>query len=155
MPLVPETKMADISKLMSLETTGQESHVVCAHNYVLNFDFVPRFWSRLHDKDWLYILSSFKNSFFLFRLTETTHSLTLWLTKITHSLHFDPQRQYTLSLLHFDFQHSNPRKCIHSATFFFLVRSFRLDLLQPQKPQKFRQTTKRNKQPTWEKTRSS
>ena len=90
-PLVPETKIADVGKLIkSREPIGQESHVV------RNFDFVPRFWSRLHDKNCLYILSSFKNSSFPFRLTETTRSLTLRLTETTHSFHFDFQRQHTL-----------------------------------------------------------
>ena len=63
--LVSNTKIADVGKLISLgEPIGQESHVVCANNYVCNFDFVPLIWSRLHDKDCLYILSSSKNSFF-------------------------------------------------------------------------------------------
>ena len=57
--LVSETKMADVGKLISL---GQESHRICAHNYVRTFDFIPHIWSRPHDKDCLYILSSSKNS---------------------------------------------------------------------------------------------
>ena len=74
----------------------------------------------------------------------------------TYSLHCDLQSQHapfhiftyrdstlSLSLLHFDFQQSNPRKCIHSATFFFLVLPFRFDLHQPRTQlQKFRQTPK-------------
>ena len=61
-PLVLETKKADVGKLMSREPIGHESHVISARNYVHNFDLVPRIWSRLHDKDCLYILSSSKNS---------------------------------------------------------------------------------------------
>ena len=54
MPLVPETKMAEVGKLISLGNLYiQETHVVSAHNYVHNFNFVPRFWSLLHDKDCL------------------------------------------------------------------------------------------------------
>ena len=61
---------------------------------------------------------------FTFRLTETVHT-------------------HILSLLHFDFQQPTPQKCIHSATFFFLVLPFRLDFFQPRRPpQKFRQTPK-------------
>ena len=64
---------------------------------------------------------------------DNTHSLTFWLPAL-----------------------NNPRKCIHSATFFFFVRPFRLDLLQARtQQQKFRQTTERNKQSTWSETRSS
>ena len=129
--------------------------MICAHNYVCKFDFVLWFWSRLDDKNCLYILLSSKNSFFPFQLTETTRSLTLWLTETTHSFHFDFQRQHTLSLT-FWLPAVNPMKCILSAPIFFLVLPLWLDLLQPRKqPQKFQQTTERNKQPTWEKTCSS
>ena len=56
MPLVPETMMADVGKLIGLRNLlVKESHVVCALNYIHNFDFVLRFWSRLHDKNCLYI----------------------------------------------------------------------------------------------------
>ena len=76
MPLVPETKMADVGKLISFgNLLVKKSHVVWAHNYVRNFDFVSWFWSRLDHKNCLYILSSFKNSLFQFRLTETTYPL--------------------------------------------------------------------------------
>ena len=40
MPLVPETKMADVRILI----IGQENHV-------RNLNFLPRFWSLLHDKN--------------------------------------------------------------------------------------------------------
>ena len=76
----------------------------------------------------------------------------------THSLHFDFQRQHinththtlslslslflSLSLLHFDFQQSTLRKCIHSATFFFPVLLFRLEFFQSRtQPQKFPKET--------------
>ena len=122
--------MADVGKLMSREPIGQESHVVCAHNYVRAFDF----FSRAFEADCMiriaYIYSHLPR---------------------THSFHFDFQRQHThththslsLSLSHFDFQQSTPRKCIHSATFFFLVLLFQLDFFQPRiQPQKFLQTPK-------------
>ena len=52
MPLVPDTKIADVGKLISLgEPIGQENHVVSAQNYVRNFNFLLRFWSLLHDKN--------------------------------------------------------------------------------------------------------
>ena len=49
MPLVPETKMADARKQSVREPVGQENHVVSA--YVRSFNFVPRIWSLLHDKN--------------------------------------------------------------------------------------------------------
>ena len=101
--------------------------MICAHNYVRNFNFVPRIWSRPHDKDCLYILSSSNNSFsFILTSRDNTlshslhcalqrqHSLSVsvslplylfWLPKTTLSfilLHFNFQRQHSLSLfLHF------------------------------------------------------
>ena len=90
--------------------------MVCAHNYAHNFYLVPRFWSRLHDKDCLYILSSFKNSFFPFRLAETTFSLHCDLQRQLTSFHFDFQRQHThtlsLSLLHLTFS-TQPHKNVY------------------------------------------
>ena len=90
MPLVPETKMADVGKL-----TGQESHVVSAHNYVCSFDFVPQFWNRLLTRI-AYIYSRLPSTQSLtLRLTLTfsytvtsrdnthTHSLSLSLTSST------------------------------------------------------------------------
>ena len=74
-PLVPETKTVDVGKLISLGNL-LESHVICAHNYVRIFDFVPRIWSRPHDKDCLYILSFSKNSF-SYILTSRDSSLSL------------------------------------------------------------------------------
>ena len=59
-----------------------------------------------------------------FRLTESTHSF---------------------SFLHLTSRSQLPRKCILSATILFLVMVFRWDFFQSQ-PQKFRQTTERNKQ---------
>ena len=133
MPLVPETKMADIGKLISLgnllvrkvtwlefTTTSTALILFCA----FGADRMTRI---------AYIYSHLPR---------------------THSLHFDSQRQHTLfhilnyrvnalSLLHFYFQLSTLWKCIHSATFFFLVLPFQLDFFQPRtQPQKFHQTPK-------------
>ena len=125
MPLVPEHKRwRTVSKLISLGNllVRKVTWFVVLHNYVCNFDFVPRIWNLLHDKDWLNILSSSKCSL---SYIETYRG------------------QHTLPFLHFDFQQSTPGKCIYSATFFFLVWPFRLDFFQPRtQPQKFRQTPK-------------
>ena len=96
-------------------------------------------------------ISTYKvNTLFPFWLTVSTHthtlslSLSLSLTHThTHTFFTSRDNTLSLSLLHFDFQHSTPRKSIHSVTFFFLVLSFRWDLLQSRtQPQKFRQTPK-------------
>ena len=61
------------------------------------------------------ILLSSKNSFF----SISTHRDNTFSYTATY-------RDNKLSLLHFDFQHSTPRKCIHSATFSFLSCLFSL-----------------------------
>ena len=97
LPLVPETKMADVGKLITRKPIGQESHVVSVHNYVRNFDFVPRIWSRLCDKDCLYILSSSKNSL-SYIATYRNNILSYSDLQRQHTLlHCDLQRQHTLS----------------------------------------------------------
>ena len=111
MPLVPETKMADVGKLINLENllARKVTWLVLATTsatLILSRAFGANCMTRI-----AYIYS---------RLPRT-HSLT----------HFDFLRQHTLSFLHFDFQQSTPRKYIHSATFFFHLLPFRLDLLQP------------------------
>ena len=108
----------------SREPIGQESHVVSAQNYVRNFDFVPRFWSRLHDKNCLNILLSIKNSFFFYFDSQRQTAL----------LHCDLQRQLTLSILTsrdntLSFSYIwlpavNPTKCILSATIFLPCSTF-------------------------------
>ena len=128
-PLVPETKMVDVSKLISL---GQESHLICVHNYVCTFDFVPHIWRQPHDKDCLYILLSSTN-FLSHILTSRDSTIpSFWL----------PETAWQCQLV----RHNSIRvtyERIHSATFFFLVLSFWLDLFQPwTQPQKFHQTPK-------------
>ena len=122
-PLVLETKMVDVGKLISLG----KLLVRKISWFVLTTTSATLILSRVFGADHItriaYIYS---------RLTRT-HSLTFSLTETAH----------TLSLLHFDFQQSTPRKCILSATFFFPVLPFRLDLFQPRiQPQKFHQSQK-------------
>ena len=112
--------------------------MICAHNYVHILDFVLRIWSQPHDKDCLYILSFSKNSLSLslslshilisrdstlssFRLPETA-----WPCQLVRN------NSIRITWVH-----------IHSATFFFPVLPFWLDLFQPRtQPQKFRQFPK-------------
>ena len=124
--------------------------MVSAHNYIHNFDFVSRIWSRLHDKDCQYILSFSKNSLSPFWLTESTLSLILPIVTYRNNTHSyiltSRDKALSFSLLYFDFQQSTPWKCIHSANFFFLVLPFQLDFFQPRiQPQKFWQTPKETK----------
>ena len=118
MPRVPETKMVDVGKLTSLE----------------NLLVRKVMWLVLTTMSATLILSRTFGAVCMTRIAYKYSRLPR-----THSLHFDLQSQHSLSLLHFDFQQSTPRKCIHSATFFFLVLPFQLDFFQPQK---FRQTPK-------------
>ena len=98
MPPVPETKVADVGKLISLGNllVRKVTWFVLTTTSV-TLIFVPRFWSRLHDKNCLYILSSFKNSFlsisthkdntFSYTATHRDNSLfPFWLPERTHSL---------------------------------------------------------------------
>ena len=123
MPLVPETKMVDVGKLISLGNllVRKVSWLVLtttSTTLILSRTFGADRMTRIC----IYTLSFSKNSHSPFWLPETAHSL---------------------SLLHFDFQQSTPRKCIHSAIFFFPLQPFQLDFFQPQtQPQKFRQTPK-------------
>ena len=88
-----------------------------------------------------YILTSRDNALsFTFSLTETAHTYSL---SLSLSLYLSLSLSLSLSLLHFHFQQSTPRKCIHSATFSFLVLLFWLDFFQLRtQRQKFRQTPK-------------
>ena len=122
LPLVSKTKMADVSKLIS----------------VGNLLVRKVTWLVLTTMSTTLILSRAFGADCMTRIAYIYSCL-----PSTHSLTFFTYRDSTLSLSHFDFQQSTPWKCIHSATFFFLVLPFRLDLLQPRtQPQKFCQTPK-------------
>ena len=85
---------------------------------------------------------------YIYSRLSRTHSLTFWLTETanSHSLSLSqfrlPETAGPCQLV----RHNSIRVTwmrIHSATFFFLVLPFRLDLFQPwTQPQKFRQTPK-------------
>ena len=123
MPLVPETKMVDVGKLISLGNLLVRKVTWL----VLTTTTATLILFRAFGADCMTRIA------YIYSRLPSSHSLTLWLPETTH----------TLSPLHFDFQQSTPRKCIHSATFFFFVWPFRLDLLQPQtQPQTFCQTPK-------------
>ena len=136
MPFVPETKMADVGKLISLgnllvrKVTWLVLTTTSA-TLILSRAFEANCMTRI-----AYIYSHFPSTCSLTFFTYRDSTLSLILSIATY-------RDNTLSLLHFNFQHSTPWKCIHSVTFFFLVLPFQLELLQPwTQPQKFHQTPK-------------
>ena len=121
MPLVPKIKTADVGKLISLGNLLVRKITWL----VLTTTSATLILSRAFEADYMTRIA------YIYSRHSSTHSFPFGLTETT------------LSDLHFDFQQSTPRKCIHSTTFFFLVLPFRLDLLQPPtQPQKFRQTPK-------------
>ena len=140
-------KLIFLSNLLARKTTWSVLTTTSA-TLILSRDFIADCMTRIA---YIYSRLSFfsfsthrDNTFIYTALTETTHSFPFWLPETTHSL-----SNIWLPAV-------NPTKCILSATIFFLVLSLQLDLLQPPKqPQKFRQTTKRNKRTTWKKTRFS
>ena len=119
MPLVPETKMADVSKLISLENLLVRKVMWL----VLTTTSATLILSRAFGADCMTMIA------YIYSRLPSSHSFTLWLPETTHSL----SPSYILT----------STKCIHSATFFFPLQPFRVDLLQPRtQPLKFRQTPK-------------
>ena len=90
MPLVPETTMVDVVKLISLGNLLVRKVTWL----VLTTTSVTLILSCAFGADCMTTIANINS-----RLP-STHSLTLRLTEMTHSLHFDSQRQHTLSLLH-------------------------------------------------------
>ena len=146
MPLVLEAKMADVGKLISLG----------------NLLAMNTTWLVLTTTPTTSILSRVFGAYcktkivYKYSHLPTLTLFPLWLPERTLSLSpFQPRELiYSSSFLHFTSSCQPPRKGILSATIPFFVILFRWDSFQPRK-QKFRLTTERNKQSTWEKTRSS
>ena len=146
MPLYLETKMADVGQLISLRNLLARKTTWL----VLTTTPATSILSRVFGA---YCMTKIVNKYshlptlilFPLWLPERTPSLSPFrLTESTHSSLF----------LHLTSSSQPPRKCILAATIPSLVILFRWDFFQP-RTQKFRQTTERNKQPTWEKTLSS
>ena len=164
-PLVPDTKMADIRKLISLRNLLVRKITW----FVLTTTSATLILSRAFGADHMRRIA------YIYSRLPRTHSLTFWLTETAFSLSLPPILIYrdstrTVSLSYIltyrDSTHSHSLtfrltetawpcqfvRCnsirvtwvrIHSATFFFLVLPFRLDVFQPRtQPQKFRQTLK-------------
>ena len=129
--------------------------MICAHNYVRNFDFVPHIWGRLHDKDCLYILSSSKNSFSPLRLTNTTYSLSQFYLQRHHSLSLSHTHTHTHTHT-FWLQAVNPTKVYTFHNLFLSCSAFSVRLLPASNTaSEISSNPERDKQPTLEKTRFS
>ena len=134
-PLVPETKMADVGKLISLGnllarktmwlvlTTSSATSILSC---IFGANWMTRIvykYSHLPILTLFHIFTYRVNTLFLLWLPERTLSLSPFrLTESTHSSFFT-----------FDFQ---PRKCILHATILFVVMLFWWDFFQP-RTQKF------------------
>ena len=96
-PLVPETKMVDVGKLISLENLLVRKvtwFVLTTTSTSLIFNL--HIWSRPHDKDFLYIISSSKNSLsHILTYRDSTHTFSLSLS-LTHTFWF-PETVLSLS----------------------------------------------------------
>ena len=140
-PLVPETKMVEIGKLISLENLLVRKVTW----FVLTTTSVPLILSCAFGADHMTRIA------YIYSRLPRTHPLTFWLTETVLSL------SLSLSLsLHFQLteiawpcplvRHNSIRVTwvrIHSATIFFPVLAFRLDLFQSRTQlQKFRQIPK-------------
>ena len=148
MPLVPETKMADVGRLINLgnllarkttwlvlTTASATSILSCVFGAYCMTRIVYKY-SSLPTLTLYHIFTYRVNTLFLLWLPERTFSLSpFWQTELTHFSSF----------LHLTSKSQLPRKCILHATILFLVILFWRDFFQPQ-AQEFRQTTERNKQ---------
>ena len=146
-PLVPETKMVDVGKLISLgnllarettwlvlTTTSATSILSCVFGAYCMTRIVYKY-SHLPTHILFHIFTYMVNTLLPLWLPERILSLSpFWLTESTHSSSF----------LHLTSCSQPPRKCIHHATILFLVILFWWYFFQP-RTQKFRQTTERNK----------
>ena len=118
----------DIGELIS-----QESHVICAHNYVCTFDFILCIWSRPHDKDCLYILLSSKNLLsHILTYRDSTLSLFILTSRNSLTLPVSKTQLNTCNMSAYTF-----------CDLFLSYSAFQLDLFQPRtQPQKCGQTPK-------------
>ena len=119
---------------------------MCAHNYVRIFNFIPLIWSLPHDKDCLYILLSSKNSFSLI-LTYKDSALFLFISTSRNSL----------TLLFSKTQLNKRNMGAHTFCNLFLICSAFSIILVPvsNTASEISSNLERDKQPTWEKARSS
>ena len=137
MPLVPETKIADVDKLISLgkllarKTTCLVLTTMSATS-ILSLVFGAYCMTKIVHK------YSHLPTLILFPLSLPVRTFSLSPFRLTESTH-------SSSFLHLTSSSQPPRKCILSATILFLVILFRWDVFQP-RTLKFRQTTERNKQ---------
>ena len=113
-PLVPDTKMVDVRKLISVGNLLVRKVTWL----VLTTTSATLILSRAFGADCMTRIA------YIYSRLPSTHSLTFFTYRdstLSLILSIATFRDNTLSLLHFDFQPSTPRKCVHSTTFFFVV----------------------------------
>ena len=132
-PLVPETKMADVGKLISLGNLLAKKTTWLVLTTTSATSILSRVFGAYCMTRIIYKYSHLPTLIlFSLWLSDRTLSLTLFqLTELTHSS----------SILHLTSSSHPPRKCILSAIILFLIILFRWDFFQPW-TQKFRQTPK-------------
>ena len=137
MPLVPKTKMADVSKLISLGNLLVRKTTWLMLTTTSTTSILSRVF-RAYCMTKIVYKYSHLPTLILFPLWLPEKTLPLSPFRLTESTH-------SSSFLHLTSSSQLPQKCILSATILFLVIHFRWDFFQPQ-TQKLRQTTERNKQ---------
>ena len=149
MSLVPETKLVDGGKLISLgNLLARKTTWLVVLTTTSATPILSRIFGAYNMTKIVYKYSHFPALFLFHIFTYRVNTLfLLWLSKRTLSLYlFRPTDQHTFfSFLHVTFSSQPPRKYIPHATILFFVILFRWDFFQP-RTQKFRQTTERNKQ---------
>ena len=156
MPLVPETKMADEGKLISLGDVLARKVTwfvltTTSPTSILSRDFGAVCMTKIA---YIYSRLSRTHTFPFHFDSQGQPGLLYCDLQRQLILSILTQRDNILSLSYILTSSSEPHEM--SATIFFLVLPLRLDLLQPRKQTlKTCQTTERNKHPIWEKTHSS
>ena len=138
MPLVPETKMADVGK-QSREPIGQENHVVSAQNYDHNFNFHLRFLEPTLWQEFSLNTLIFQHSpsFSQFHSESQHTSLSHFHLQGQHTLSSVTSRENTLTesthpfFLPLTSSSQPPRKYILHAAILFLVILFRWNFIKP------------------------
>ena len=149
MPLVPETKMADVGKLISLgnllvwkvrEMSVKKISIIPFNTFLV--------YKRKTCTQSIFSVCLSVFQIFLFLVSAHNYVRNFdFVPHIWNRLH-DKDCLYIFSSSKHSFSYiltssSQPHENVYSATFFFLVRPFQLDLRLPRtQPQKFRQTPK-------------
>ena len=146
MPLVTETKIADVGKLISLvNLLARKTTCLMFTTSSSTSNFFPRFGAYCRTR--IIYKYSHLQTFSLFHISLTGSFQCNFLREHSHSLNFDLQCQHTLPLFKFDFQQSTAKKTYTPFNHSHPCHTFRLYFFSLQhrnfvKPQK--ETNSRN-----------